>query len=120
MVSKSKLFALALSLSPVMALAQAAPTFGGSSYFTTMSTTFATVVDNLIPAFMGLGFIAFFWFLFKYITSSGEDKVKQKAGLMWSVIAIVIMISIFGLAGLLRNIFGAGNETSTITAPTIN
>lgn len=118
MISKSKILALALALSPVMAMAQTVGTFNGE-YFTSMSTTFATIIGNLIPAFMGLGFIAFFWFLFHYITSSGEDKVKQKAGLMWSVIAIVIMISIFGLASLLQNIFGTGAGNSNINAPTI-
>ncbi|MFA6476424.1 MAG: hypothetical protein WCV68_03340 [Candidatus Paceibacterota bacterium] len=119
MVSKSKLFALALSLSPILALAQTAPTFGGSTYFTTMSSTFATVIDNLLPAFMGLGFIAFFYFLFKFITSQGEDKAKEKKNLLWAVVAIIIMISIYGLAGLVQDIFGAGAGTSTISAPII-
>ncbi len=118
-MSSKRILAFALALVPMVTLAQSA-TWGGSSYFTGMATTFATVVNTLIPAFMGLGFIAFFWFLFKYLTGDAAEKEENRKSLLWSVIAIVIMISIFGLASLLQGIFGAQGGSSTIDAPIIN
>lgn len=116
-MSSKKLLALALVFAPMVTLAAA--TWGGSAYFTGMATTFKTVINTLIPAFMGLGFIAFFWFLFKYLTGDAAEKDENKKRLLWSVIAIVIMISIFGVANLLQGIFGATPTGSTITPPTI-
>lgn len=112
MLSKAKLLSLSLVLLPVVSLA--AGTFDQAGYFSGMAQTFKDVINILIPAFMGLGFIAFFYFLFTYILSKSEDKSKQKEGLMWSVIAIVIMISIYGLANLLQGIFGAEGTVAPI------
>lgn len=103
-------------LLPVVALAQQF----NSSYFTQMANGASQIIATLIPAFMGLGFIAFFWFLFQYVKSVGDDKAKNKNNLLWSVVAIVLMISIYGLAGLVRNIFGATDNSGSINAPTIN
>lgn len=111
-----KLFALStIVLSPVLALAQAAPTagtWGGDTYFTGIVETLTAVVNGLIPVAIGIGFLAFFYYLFQFITAEAADKSKAKSGLVWSVIAIVIMISIYGLASFVRGIFGVGAGTS--------
>ena len=107
-----------LALLPMVTLAQDQTTFNGG-YFTGAATSLATTIAYLIPAFMGLGFIAFFWFLFKFITSQATEKKQAKEGLIWSVVAIVLMVSIYGVASLAQGIFGASNSNTTITAPKI-
>lgn len=118
MFSKTKLFVMSFALAPMTTLA-AAPVWGGESYFGDIVSTIANVVDTLIPVSMGLGFIAFFWYLFQYLRGDAKEKEASKSGLLWSVIAIVIMISIFGLASLLQGIFGAESTQTSISAPDI-
>jgi heme/copper-type cytochrome/quinol oxidase subunit 2 len=116
-MSKFKLLASSFALMPILALAQS---WGGETYFTDIAGTISGVINILIPAIMGLVFIGFFWFLYKYVMGSAEDKEKSKVGLFWSVIAIVIMISIYGIANLLQDLTGATGGDSRIEVPVID
>lgn len=60
---------------------------------------------------IGLTFIYFAWCMIQYIRSSGDDKIKTKNSLVWSVIAVVLVVSIWGIVGLLQSIFGATTRT---------
>ncbi|HRZ30564.1 MAG TPA: hypothetical protein P5274_02775 [Candidatus Paceibacterota bacterium] len=117
-MSKLKLLAFSFALTPVLALAQAS-TFDNTGYFESVAQTIFDVINLLIPAAMGLVFLVFFWYLYKYIMGNVEDKEKSKSGLLWSVIAIVIMLSIYGIANWAQGITGVGVGSNTITPPNI-
>jgi len=91
-------------------------TFNGS-YFTGIATSFNSVIALLLPAFIGLVLIGFAYGLFIYVKSgSGEDKEKGKSIMIWGAIAVIVLLSIYGIANLLQSITGA---TGTVTnAPT--
>ena len=76
----------------------------------------ATGVDGLITnifvplAFM-LALLFFFWGVAKYIWSeSNEDKGKGKQIMVWGVVALFVMSSIWGLVSFIRGELGVGEE----------
>lgn len=96
---------LLTSLVLVPALASAA------SLFDTLSVA-NTFLNALIGLFITLAIVVFFWGLVKYIWGVGgsEDKSEGLQIMMYGVIAIFVMVSIWGIIRLLQNTF---NVTST-------
>lgn len=66
-------------------------------------------IGNLVklatPIVVGLALLAFFWGLVKFIFSQGDEGSRKEAkGLMiWSVVALFIMISIVGIINFIGN-----------------
>ncbi|MFA6254081.1 MAG: hypothetical protein WC640_02365 [Candidatus Paceibacterota bacterium] len=87
-----------------------------NAYFTNMSVAFKTIIGNLLPAFIGLAIIGFAYGLFVYLKGGAEDKEKGKTLMIWGGLAVVILISIYGIAGLLQDLTGATD--TNITPPT--
>ncbi len=112
----------AFALAPMLALgAGTVASFGaGTTYVNAVVDVVKNTVNALIPIMIGLTFIYFAWCMIAYIRSEGADKEKNKSSLIWSVIAIVLVVSIWGLANLLQSIFGATDPTiNPITVPII-
>lgn len=108
-----------LALLPVLTFAQVSGSvsFGGS-YFEQIAETFKSVVGTLLPAFIGLAIIGFAYGLFVYLWGGAQDKEKGKSIMIWGALAVIILLSIYGLANLFQSITGATDTTSS-GAPTI-
>lgn len=102
-----------LMLAPMVTLAQ---TFN-SQYFTGIADSFTNIIATLLPAFIGLTIIGFAYGLFKYLWSGAEEKEKGKTIMIWGALAVVILLSIYGLAGLFQNITGATGNVGNV--PTV-
>jgi ABC-type cobalt transport system substrate-binding protein len=90
---------------------------GGSSYFENIAGSFKSVIATLLPAFIGLVIIGFAYGLFRYLKGGAEEKEQGKNIMIWGGLAVVVLLSIYGIAGLLQRITGANNN-ATITIPT--
>lgn len=69
------------------------------------------VVDALIPLAVGVGVVAFFWYLIKFIMQGGQSadaKAASMKGMGYSILAIFVMVSIWGIVGLLGGMLGIG------------
>jgi hypothetical protein len=69
------------------------------------------IISRLVPFAIGLAVLAFFWFLIVFIWKGGSDPAKQKEslhGMAYSVLALFVMVSIWGIIGLLGSIVGVG------------
>ncbi len=70
-----------------------------------------TVVSRLGVLMIGLGLLAFFWYLIQYIWKGDESPEKRQEGLKgmgYSILALFVMVSIWGIIGLMANILGTG------------
>ncbi len=66
-------------------------------------------ISLLIPVVSGLSLLAFFWGLAKFIFSASEKTVADGKNLMiWGVVALFIMVSIFGILRLMSSELGLG------------
>ena len=105
-----------LAFGPVLALAQTPNTSG----LTAIVTFIGTTVRSLIPIMFGLAVVYFFWGLTKYIRAAGDPKgaAEGKSIMIYGVIAIAIMASIYGLINYLQGLFGI-SATGTVQVPTV-
>lgn len=103
-----------LAFTPVLAFAQQ---FGSLN---AIIDFIATTVARLIPIFFALAIIYFFWGLIVFLRAAGDPKAQEtgRNQMIWGVIAIAVMLSVYGLATWLRTLFGIGAETN-LPIPTV-
>ena len=87
---------------------------------TSMATAIRGIIAILIPAGFGLAVLFFFYGVAVYILSAG-DAAKAKEGksiMIYGVIAIAVIASVWGLVAFLQSTFGVSATTSQ-TIPTV-
>ncbi len=59
----------------------------------------------------GIAFVIFVWGLVEFIRDSeGDDgRKKGKANIIWGIIGMVIMVSVFGIIRIIQGTIGASN-----------
>ncbi len=81
--------------------------------------TFATVVSNvvglinmIIPVLATLALVIFFIGLVQYIWNSGDSSGKEKGRelILWGLIALLVLFSIWGILALLQVAFFGGSS----------
>lgn len=87
---------------------------------TKIVTSFKGIINMLIPIMFGLAIVYFFYGLANYILSAGDPKkaADGKSIMIYGVIAIAVMASLFGLTKYLQDALGvqAGNN---VVPPTV-
>jgi len=71
---------------------------------------YATCVigTSVIPLLFVLAVASFVWGVVQYVINDQEEakKAKGRSFMIWGIIALAVMVSIWGLVGILRNTFG--------------
>ncbi len=81
----------------------------------------SNVTNSLIPIAVTLAVLAFFWFLINFIWKGGEDgdaRKKAVSGMGWSIVALFVMVSIWGLVGFIGSVSGIG-QGGTVPIPKV-
>lgn len=97
------------------------PLIASAQSITSVTTLISSLINYAIGILIGVAIIAFFVGLIKYLfKSTGDTTEKGKAAklMIYGVIAIAVMLSIYGLVRLLQNTFGVGNG-SAVPPPSI-
>mgnify|MGYP001276423118 CR=1 FL=1 len=77
------------------------------------------VVGQLIrtatPIVVALALLYFFWGLAKYILAAGDEEAKTEGRsiMIWGIIALFVIVSVWGLVGVLNTTFGIDQEATT-------
>jgi len=71
---------------------------------------FTSLINLVIPLVIGIAVFLFLWGLIKYITAGGDYKSTAEARkfMLFGIIALFVMVSVWGLVGILVNTFFAG------------
>ncbi|MBN2094019.1 MAG: hypothetical protein JW740_01460 [Candidatus Zambryskibacteria bacterium] len=72
----------------------------------------------LIPIAFTLALLLFFWGVVKYIWSVGTEKEQGKKVMVWGIVALFVMSSVWGLVAFLRIELNIGSEQN-MPIPTI-
>src|SRR3989344_207097 len=64
-----------------------------------------TFLNALIGLFITLAIVVFFWGLIRYLVEAGEEKAKGLQIMFYGVLAIFVMVSIWGIIRLLQSTF---------------
>lgn len=84
-------------------------------------TKYTTIVTQQLPAFFfGLAVVYFFWGLGSYAFGvDDKTKAQAKTTMIYGIIILFVMSSIWGLVAFLRSELGISGDTSG-TVPRIN
>jgi len=86
----------ALMLFPVISLAETKSVFD-------LIDTGQALLQALSPLIMSLAVIYFVWALMQYLLKEGEERAKAKDAMVWGIIILFVMISVWGLVEILDN-----------------
>ena len=73
-----------------------------------------SALSIVLPILISLAVIFFIYSLLLYILKEGEEKAKAKTQMIWGIVILFVMISVWGLVDILTQTFG----TSGTSAPT--
>lgn len=69
------------------------------------------ILTRLVPILIGLAVLALFWFIIKFIwmaKDNPEEQIKARVGMGYSIFALFVMVSIWGIIGLIGSTLGVG------------
>jgi FtsH-binding integral membrane protein len=102
-----------LALVPQYASAQT----GFQNIFAALETV-EGLISKLIPLVIGAAVLVFLWGILKFvIASSEEDKAKGRQFMIWGVIGLFVMVSVWGLVNFFRNTLGLTGGANTPPPP---
>ena len=91
--------------------ALAVPVVAQAQNIESVTSLISSLVNYSIGILIGVAIIAFFWGLISYMFKTKGDQEGRKTAtnlMVWGILAIFIMLSVFGLVRLLQNTFGVG------------
>lgn len=108
-----KIITAALLAAPAFSFAQA---LGGIN---TLAGGVGTIINTLIPIMMALAVLTFFWGLVKYIASASDEAAKEsgKTLMIWGMIALFVMVALWGILGYVQAQLGITGTVITSTPP---
>lgn len=72
------------------------------------------LIQGLIPIVIGLGVLVFLWGILQYVLADDESgKEKGRTFMLWGIIALFVMVSVWGLVNILRETLDLNNATPT-------
>lgn len=107
------------SFSSIAILSLLLPSLAGAVTLFDTLAIFSTLFNGVIGLFIVLAIVVFFWGLIKYIFNreGGEKEGAEGAQLMiWGILAIFVMVSIWGIIGLLRSTFRVTDNAAIVPA----
>lgn len=125
---KKALLSVSVAVSSIaLAVAQTTITIGSGSQQGQVNTTAlqqlivqaSNLMAMLVPLAVTAAVLVFFWFLITFIAKGSSDPTKRSdalKGMGLSVLALFVMVSIWGLVGLLGSIVGV-NQGGNIPIP---
>ena len=77
------------------------------------------ILNSLIPLMIALALVVFFWGLVQYIINPGEGHDKGKSVMIAGLVALFVMVSVWGIIRLAQNTLGVTSGGS-LDAPYVN
>ena len=110
-----KVIIATLALAPALAFAQQLDSIK------TLITNIGRVVALALPIVIGIALLAFFWGLVKFIFAQGneESKADAKRIMLWGIIALFVMVAVWGLVRFIGTALGVTPETGPQVIPTV-
>ena len=99
---------------PIVASAQTVVTASPQQGIIGLLVFANAALNDLMVVFITLAIVVFFWGLIQYIFKGGEDRANGLTTIFYAIIALFIMVSIWGIIHLLQNTFGVGNASSEV------
>ena len=112
-----KVILATLTFAPAFAFAQT----GRFSNIKGLMEGIGDIIDVALPIVVGLALLAFFWGLVKFIFAQGNEEAKADAKklMLWGLIALFVMVTVWGLVRFIGNALGITEYGGTIPIPSV-
>ncbi len=79
------------------------------------------ILDNIVPFIVGLAVFVIIWGIFTYITQASNEEKREEAKkyILWGVVGVFMMLSIWGFVNILLNTFSLDNQINSDTIPKV-
>jgi phosphoglycerol transferase MdoB-like AlkP superfamily enzyme len=115
---KKTLLVLSALLLPVVTFAQDVNLDTEVSNLEDIINLILGLINVAIPIIIALAVLVFIWGVFKYVVSDSEEaKGKGKDMMIWGIVGIFVMISVWGLVNILVNTFGLDSQNDAPDVP---
>lgn len=76
----------------------------------------ADLINIATPIVVALALLYFFWGLANYILNANneEEKKKGRTIMIWGILALFIMVSVWGIINVVRDTFDIQDNTITV------
>ncbi|MCX6757576.1 MAG: pilin [Candidatus Nomurabacteria bacterium] len=106
------------ALTPFLALAQGACNTGNSAGLGDVLCRISVLLATIMPILVALGVVYFVWGVITYMIANDEEAKKRGRNMViYGLIALVIIVSIWGLVSILKTTLGIGQSTGNIYTP---
>ncbi len=79
----------------------------------------ALILNTIIPILITLAVVYFIWGVIGYVLGKSEEAKKEgRDRMIWGLVGLAVIVSIWGLVAILKNLVGVPN-TNTISVPCI-
>lgn len=111
--------ALAIAIIALPLIASAAGT--AQDIVSPIASQVLALVKILVTVVFVLAVVAFGWGIVMFIFAGGDPTQlgKAKSFLLWGVIGMAVMASVFGLIDFMQRYFGVANSALVINQPTV-
>ncbi|NOY35353.1 MAG: hypothetical protein GXP44_00240 [bacterium] len=102
-----KIIPVALVFGPMVAMAAS---------FETILSKVGDLVQMIIPLLISIALLVFIWGIIQYVTA-GDDEEKRKKStnkILYGIIGLFAIVSVWGLVKVIQNTFGIENTTIDI------
>lgn len=108
----AKALAFGSAFFPVVALAQVS---GSVSDVNSALEFIRTLINAVIPILIGIAVLWFIWGVISFV-AAGDSEESRKAArnrIIWGIVFIFVVVSVWGLVNILIETFGLTNEVPT-------
>jgi len=98
------------------ALALPLTSFAALGNISNLVSDIGSIVNQIIPILFAVALLVFFYGLVKYILGADHDKDKAKKTMIWGVVALFVMASVWGLVSFI----GDALDIDQGAAPDVN
>jgi hypothetical protein len=120
-VNTFKLEGTAPSLAPITGTGTGC-SLAGDPKFQDLLCYITSIINNfIIPLIFALATVAFVWGVVQFFILNADEQEKRAQGkqfMIWGIVALAVMLSVWGLVGMLTSTFGIrGNILPQVTPP---
>jgi hypothetical protein len=101
------------------ALALPLTSFAALGNISELVTDIGNIVNQIIPILFAVALLVFFYGLVKYIFGAEHNKDSAKKTMIWGVVALFVMASVWGLVRFIGEAVGVDQDTAPQVDPLI-
>lgn len=104
-----------LSAAPFMVLAQTGLLQGNTSFVERLAGAVGDILQWLVIIFIALAVVYFLLGLLNFMRKEGNERADAKKDMLWGIIIIAVMVSVWGLVEFLQDLVGVDSNVTPQT-----